>query len=138
MTAPNVEDAMSDVKNWYTITSNCLCEDYNEDTDTSTPSQTCWGYCWEEQLELFTDVTKDFFDGWKHDYVINGFPTWQGGRGGTIVASTAKELIETLVNRIGDWRAEYIMDGKDLLITLWHHDAPTGGTMRIEQHPWSE
>jgi hypothetical protein len=129
---------MSVEQQWCEITSNCLCEDYDEQTDTSKPSEHCFGYCWKEQVEMFTEATKNFFDGYRHDYVINNYPTWQGGRSGIIPANTAKEFLYALVGRIGDWRGTYTMDGDELLFTIYHHDAPTGGTMRIEKQPWSE
>ena len=123
---------MTEQKTWTEISNGCTCTDYDEETGTETSSEQCFGYCWNETLEMFEENTREFFDGYKREYRIENFRTWRGGADGIIEANTAKEFMEKLTHRINEWNGMYMMEGKDtLLFSISHHDVPTGGVMRI-------
>jgi len=115
------------------ITNECSCTDYNEDTQEDTPSADCQGWCWEDTLGMFTEDVMPLFDARTdsgNEWRIDGFPVWDGTRGGVFTADTPKEMLSAITIR-GGWILRYRLDGNTLDAILSHHDAPTGGRMTI-------
>lgn len=118
---------------WCELTSQCTCTDYDNETGEETPSNDCYGHCWEDAKYFYEEITKDFFGNtsYEREYIVENFRTWQGGRDGTVWVKNAEDFLYKLINRIGDFRMKVTVYEDHLAIFLAHHDA--SGTMRIEK-----
>jgi len=69
-------------------------------------------------------------------FIVEKFPLWHGTVDGTVCAFVPEDLLEGITVR-SDWRLNWEIvqpnEGDDYLLiaTLYHHDAPTGGTMTV-------
>lgn len=112
-----------------TLDSDCTCEYYDEDTDTSKPSESCYGDCWTESKDDFTEnLLKPYLavKGWTMDTPIkvsSSRMTWQGCSGWAY--TTPERLVDTLTLN-GDFRLEFEFDGNDLTAVRYSHDEPVG------------
>jgi hypothetical protein len=111
------------------LDSDCSCEDYDEDTDTSKPSESCFGDCWTESKDDFTEhLLKPYLvvKGWEMDTpikVASSRMTWQGIMGWAY--TTPERLVDTLTLN-GDFRLVFEFDGHDLTAIRYSHDEPMG------------
>jgi hypothetical protein len=150
---------------WHEITSTCTCQDYDETTDTFIDTITCFGQCWHEQMEVFTENTGDFFDDYRYVYRCE----YNADQFDEYVARKADDFIAKMTNRISDFRIEYRMiesisdqleydkwfDTVDeiwcdafgepfdpnkkeraLRLYIYHHDAPCGFGMTVYRRPY--
>jgi hypothetical protein len=119
------------------LSSNCVCEDYDEDTDTTTASTECWG-CWSDGVADFKDnLLQPWLDanGWDLDTAIriNGTAMgWQRRSG--YKDTTASELLDGLTLN-GDFTLRFKFDGKDLACVRSSHDEPTGASFEFGLAP---
>jgi hypothetical protein len=120
----------------YELSSNCSCETYDEDTDTSSPSNECWG-CYDDDLG---NIKHDLLNKW---LVANEFEldtpikiigtrmTWRGLGGYKI--TTPAELVSSLT---GDYdftlRFYASNDYKTLKVVRSSHDE-FGASFEFEQ-----
>ena len=122
-----------------TITNDCTCEVYDEETDSTKldeygyPARPdyCYGDCYTESVSDFMEnLVKPFAEqkGWKLDDPIkveaNGL-TWQGLTGHAF--TTLERLVDTLsIN--GDYRLEFQYDtlAETLTARRYSHDEPVG------------
>lgn len=108
----------------FELTSDCTCEIYDEDTDTSSPSDECFG-CWEDEKDNFKyTILQPWLDanGWNEDtvvYVFSGNMNWNKVAGWTNVY--ASQVIDCLTLN-GDFTLRYKLDGKDLTCVRSSHD----------------
>lgn len=109
---------------YYTLTSDCTCTDYNPDTDEATESE----YCYESEkweLKYLEETIENNFK----DY--NFFDIVYKGRGWTQQSGTAwttKENIVTGLQINGDYRTEVEVYNDRIEATRYSHDNPTGTT----------
>lgn len=108
----------------FEISSDCSCEHYDEDTDTSSPSDECFG-CFSDDKENFKyEILAPWLEanGWDEDtvvYVFSANMNWNRVAGWTNVY--AREAIDCLTLN-GDFTLRYKLDGKDLTCVRSSHD----------------
>jgi hypothetical protein len=120
----------------YELSSTCSCEVYDEDTDTSTPSEYCYG-CFDDDLD---NIKHDLMNKWltANEFelqtpikIIGSKMTWRGLSGHKI--TTAENLISSL---IGDYdftlRFYASTDFKTLRVVRSSHDE-LGALFEFEQ-----
>jgi hypothetical protein len=120
----------------YELSSNCSCEDYDEDTDISTPSNECWG-CYDDDLG---NIKHDLLNKWitANEFeldtpikIIGSGMTWRGVSGYKI--TTPEHLVSSLT---GDY--DYILrfyanaDYTTLKVVRSSHDE-LGASFEFEQ-----
>jgi hypothetical protein len=120
----------------YELSSNCSCETYDEDTDTSTPSNECWG-CYDDDLG---NIKHDLLNKWisANEFeldtpikIIGSGMTWRGVSGYKI--TTPEHLVSSLT---GDY--DYILrfyanaDYTTLKVVRSSHDE-FGASFEFEQ-----
>jgi len=110
----------------FNITNGCTCEDYDTENDVTIPSGNCYGFCWEEMIQDFSNITEHLFNKnetmwWK----VNNLRLWDGEHSGYIYARSAEELIRGMsVN--SEWSMHGQVYGEYIKYSLHHHDAPMG------------
>ena len=109
----------------------CSCEVYDPETDESTPADDCYGDCWEDTVQDFTNITEHLFTEWNQGFSIVGFPVWNGTIDGRFTARNAKELLNAMTPDRTEWRMEVTVHADRIVARLSHHDCPTGGTMTV-------
>jgi hypothetical protein len=107
----------------FKYTNTCQCHDYNPETDAYSPSEECYGDCWYEVVEDFTEITEHLFEKnttglWR----INEIQLWDGAVSGVAKATNPTELIHAMtVNSQWIIRGEIFND--HIEYSLSHHDA---------------
>jgi hypothetical protein len=114
------------------LSNECTCVIYDDETDEYTPADDCDGSCWDDQMECWQSMIEDI-PFWPTDDVwrIEGWPTWRGTVSGSSHATSARELLDALTPARTSWRLDVVLHADHLTATLYHHDAPTGGTMTV-------
>lgn len=114
------------------LTSHCICELYDEETDESTQSDYCFG-CWDEEVDNFRYIIlAPWLDanGWDESTRIRiegGGMTWRGVSG--YLNTTADKVIEGLTIN-GDFTLRYKLEGTELTAIRSSHDE-LGATFRF-------
>ena len=113
-------------------TNECTCTVYDIETDETRPASDCFGECWLDQVERFTEATRHLFTSDLQPFRIEGFPTWHGPVNGTAEVRNAEQLLRAMTPSRTGWRLTLGAIFPDrFTATLYHHDAPTGGTMTV-------
>jgi len=112
----------------------CSCGNWDEETDEFTPSNDCYGDCWDDTVQDFTNITEHLFTDNNQQFHIEGFPRWDGPVSGTFHARTAEKLLESITPDRTEWRLELTVHATHLTGVLSHHD----GTGVITVTPFSE
>lgn len=108
----------------FELTSHCTCESYDEETDTSTPSEYCYG-CWDDEMENFRYIIlAPWLDAneWDENTRIRiegGGMTWRGVSG--FLNTTAEKVVEGLTIN-GDFTLRFKLDGAELTCSRYSHD----------------
>lgn len=108
----------------FELSSDCSCEVYDEDTDTSSPSDYCYG-CFDEDKDNFKyEIMNPWLEanGWNTDslvYVFSGNMNWNRVAGWTNIY--ASQVIDCLTLN-GDFTLRYKLVGKDLTCVRSSHD----------------
>lgn len=110
------------------FTNECSCEDYDIETEISTPSNDCHGDCWEWTTEYFAYIVQDILDH-STTFKIKGFPTWYGTTAGIFDAKNAEELLLAITPRNTEWRLQVTGNLYHLTGILSHHDGT--GTITV-------
>jgi hypothetical protein len=116
------------------ISTDCSCESYNEETDTSTPSPECFG-CYNDAIkELDDSIVYPFLEANAGTFVIVGRNVGWQHLGGYVALETrdVDGIMEQLrIN--GEYRIKFIYNL--VLNTLeafrYSHDEPTGAYFQI-------
>lgn len=129
MKGKQMETVITEYEN-YELTNSCTCEDWDEETDTYSPSNSCWG-CFDDEMANFkSEILKPWMNanGYDEDTALiargTGM-TWQRLDGYAYLTPNA--IVETLsIN--GDWTLQFTLsDGaKTLTAIRYSHDEPTG------------
>jgi hypothetical protein len=116
----------------FTITSGCSCTVYNEDADDYTPSSECWGDCWDDSIQDFTNITEHLFDA-NETYLwrVRGIRLWDGDASGFVKARDAEDLLRGMTVQ-GDWTICGTVLEDRIEYSLSHHDAPMGSSSVVE------
>jgi hypothetical protein len=108
----------------FEISSDCSCEVYDEDTDTSSPSDECFN-CFADDKDNFKyEILQPWLEanGWDEDtvvYVFSANMNWNHVAGWTNVY--AREAIDCLTLN-GEFTLRYKLDGKNLTCVRSSHD----------------
>lgn len=108
----------------FEMTSDCTCETWDEDTDTSSPSDECFG-CWtDDKLNFKYEILKPWLDanGWDEDtiiYVFSGNMNWNKVAGWTNVR--ASEVVDCLTLN-GDFTLRFKLENDTLTCVRSSHD----------------
>lgn len=120
---------MSDMSTKFEYTNMCSCTTYNEETDESAPSDYCYGDCWEETIEDFTNIVAHLFE--KNErcwWRVKDLALWDGNYSGYFYADDAKDLIHGMtVNSSWIMRGEVFDDRIEY--SLSHHDSMGSSTV---------
>lgn len=112
-------------------TNACSCQAYDPETDESTPLDYCDGFCWDNMIQDFTNVTEHLFTETNQGFRITGFPTWRGPVNGMCSARNAEELLWAMTPERAEWRLDVTVHEDHIVARLYHHDCPMGGTMTV-------
>ena len=108
------------------ITNTCTCTEYDEQSGeyTDTPSDLCFGFCWDYQVEDFTMITEDFrktntTNWWK----VSDLGLWNRNVSGYIYAlpNDVERLLEGMTVN-SDWMMRYTVFPDRIEYSLSHHD----------------
>lgn len=116
-----------------TVTSECTCEYYDDETDTFTPTSDCYGDCFDMAWDDATDLIAQWAKHWDTNAVrIEGVDmTWQRLRGYTelIFDNEPKRVVEAFTIG-GDFTLQISVDELgQLSVRRFSHDEPTGCRM---------
>ena len=108
----------------FEISSDCSCEYYDEDTDTSVTSDECFGCFTDDKDNFKYEILQPWLEanGWDEDtvvYVFSGNMNWNRVAGWTNVY--AREAIDCLTLK-GDFTLRYKLEGKQLTCVRSGHD----------------
>ena len=131
-TVPMTLTHYKDISQWDGELSNsCTCTIYNETTGEFDNTDTCYGDCWDDQLEVFGEFVKEFFDGNElKEWQVDGLPLWERKVSGKFSANKIADFVQGITVR-GEWHLFYKLDGETLRVLLSHHDVPTGGVFTV-------
>lgn len=108
----------------------CTCLIEKEDGTNEIPDD-CFGDCWDDQLEIFGEFLKEFFDGNEmKEWQVDGLPLWNRTVSGKFFAKKIADFVEGITVR-GQWHLFYKLESDALRVCLSHHDVPTGGTFTV-------
>lgn len=112
------------------ITNECTCKQYDPETGeyTEEPASDCYGWCWEDAVEDFAEVTRELREdnetGW---WKVTNLRLWDGEVSGYFHADTVTKLIEGMTVR-SRWIMRYTVFPDNIEYSLSHHDAPMGSS----------
>lgn len=112
-------------------TNACSCEVWIEETGEYAPAGECSGDCWSDTVHDFASITEHLFTDDEQWFEVRGFPVWNGTVDGAFTANNAKELLRNITPERTEWRIVVTVKEAGIVATLYHHDAPTGGTMTV-------
>lgn len=112
-------------------TNTCSCGDWNEATGEFVPADDCYSYCWYDTVQDFTNITEHLFTDNEQWFEVRGFPVWHGSVDGVFTARNAEELLRNITPDRTEWRIDITVKEAGIVARLYHHDAPTGGTMTV-------
>lgn len=109
------------------ITNDCSCVQVDEDGNpTDEPVSYCYGDCWQDSVDEFSDITRDFCEnnetGW---WKVTNLRLWNGEVSGYFSAYTVEGMLEGMAVR-GSWIMRYKVFSDRIEYSLSHHDAPMG------------
>ena len=107
------------------ITNGCTCTEYDEATGeyTDEPADICYGDCWEQAVEDFTNVTEELRKANETDYwKVENIRLWHGNVSGYFHAKDVASLIEGMTVN-GMWAMRYTVYSDRIEYSLSHHDA---------------
>lgn len=115
-----------------TITTQCTCENYDEESDTYEPASDCYGDCWEWAWEDATSL----IDSWSKHWDTNGIRVEAEGMGWTGASAyleltfyEAEQALRALTID-GDYILNLTVDDEgQLSVRRYSHDEPTGCRM---------
>jgi len=130
---------MSGLLEWE-LSNTCTCESYDEETDTATPADFCYGDCWETEVDSLMECVIQPWakaQGWEMDTAIRiqgSKMTWLSRSG--YKDTTPENIIESLsIN--SEFTLRFKFDGKDLSVVRSSHDE-LGALFEFELAPADE
>jgi hypothetical protein len=119
------------------VSSNCVCEDYDEETGEAVFSNDCFG-CYQDSLELLkSEVVEPWLEAndFYEDTAIRISGTAIGWRRlAGYKDTTPKELVEAL-SLNGDYTLNFTLTGNALTVMRYSHDEPTGASFTVDVSP---
>jgi hypothetical protein len=130
------------------ITNACICEMYDEDTDTSSPAEYCYGDCYSEQEQFaLYEVILPWAEsvatekGWLAEdeelevdccaFGVSGRAMgWQRLEGR--YTASGREIIRCLELDRAEFRLVFIREDDTLSVIRYSHDEPTGALFAID------
>jgi hypothetical protein len=119
------------------VSSNCVCEDYDEETGEAVYSNDCFG-CYDDSLELLkSEVIEPWLEAndLYEDTAVRISGTAIGWRRlSGYKDTTPKELVEAL-SLNGDYTLKFDLTGTTLSVKRYSHDEPTGASFTVDVAP---
>jgi hypothetical protein len=119
----------------YELSTTCSCESYDDETDTATPAEYCFGDCWTEAVHFVQD---EIIYEWlkKHDrhdletrVTIEGHRMGWQRRSGSLTTEIS-DLFDVLA--FGhDYTLHFTLDGDRLYVLRYSHDEPSGASFEV-------
>ena len=105
------------------FTNTCNCENYDIETGEFSPSEDCYGDCWELVIEDFANITQELRDsnetGW---WKVSNLRLWNGEVSGYFHAKTVADIIRGMAVN-GEWTMRMTAYPDRIEYSLSHHDA---------------
>lgn len=119
----------------FSISSECSCHRFDEETRDFVPSPECYGDCVDDLRYLWREIIiQEIWHLYQTRFwQIEGFPVWDGTRSGVIDAKDEMDLLYGMTPRATEWTLRGFVDARkgEIRAMLSHHDCPTGGWMTI-------
>ena len=111
------------------ITNTCTCVQYDQNGEpTDEPVSYCYGDCWQDSIDDFTEVTRDLRENNETDWwKVTGLRLWDGEVSGYFHADNVEEMLRGMAVR-GEWIMRYEVHEDRIEYSLSHHDAPMGSS----------
>jgi hypothetical protein len=112
----------------FELSNGCSCEEYDEDTDTSTPATYCYGCFDDDVANLKAELFEPWLvaTGWELDTPIRIQGSGMGWRGQSGYADTTPEKLIDALGLNTEWILRFKFDGADLTCVRYSHDEPMG------------
>jgi hypothetical protein len=121
------EKTKNEVVEWE-LSNNCSCENFDEETGISSPSNECWGCYDDEMSNIWYEVIKPWLDvkGYTEDTTIqiDGIGMGWQSRSGYAFAKPRDICDKLGIN--GDFTLYFTFDGTEMTAKRTSHDEPTG------------
>lgn len=115
------------------VSTECSCEDYNEDTAKYLPSDECFG-CHEDSKYYAEAVLLEWrsrtFPERERVKIVGTNMLWTRVSGW--MTADFDRVIESLGLERADYRLVFKLKGNDLTVMRYSHDEPTGATFYLE------
>lgn len=111
-----------------TVTTDCQCENYNEETDEYSPAEFCFGDCFETQKEDVFSLLGEWkllndIDEYDPILIETNSIGWQNRSAYKIVDFLE---LDSALSINSDFRIDWYLEGIELTARRWSHDEPTG------------
>lgn len=115
-------------KQTVSVTTDCLCDTYNEETDEYTPSEYCYGDCYEWQKEDVFQLLGEWYllNGIEEDDPIKIEVDRIGWTNASAYKWTTPMELDGALSLNGDFRIEWYLEDTTLTARRWSHDEPVG------------
>ena len=110
------------------LTNACTCMDYDDDTDTETPSEWCYG-CWDDSLYSFGFAVEHLL-AMSDTFRVDGLRLWDGEHSGVFHARTVADFVRGITVNSA-WVLRYEVFSDRMNYSLSHHDAPCGSATTV-------
>lgn len=115
----------------FEYTNSCTCKSYNEELDTYFDSDDCYGDCWYDTVEDFTNITshlveKNTTNWWR----VSKLRLWDGEVSGFFEANKIEDIIRGMTVDSGWIMRGEVFDDR-IEYSLSHHDAPMGSSSTL-------
>lgn len=121
------------------ITNTCTCVQVDDDgNETDEPVSYCYGDCWQNSVDDFSEITRDFREKNETDWWnVQELRLWNGTVSGYFHADTVEDMINGMAVR-GEWTMRYKVYDNRIEYSLSHHDAPMGSATVLWAVPESD
>lgn len=110
------------------ITNTCTCVDYDPETEESTPSNYCYGDCWEDTVYQFSLDIETLMEsnetGW---WKVTNLGLWDGNHSGYFHATKVADILYGMTVR-SEWIMRYTPFDDRVEYSLSHHDSMGSAT----------
>lgn len=119
-----------------TVTTNCTCEFWDEETDTYTPASECWGDCQSEAEEFATELISEWLTAQNlsqfQQVLIRGLRLgWLRRDGWKLAGTEPLDILRSLYLK-GEFTIELTLNEGSLTAIRYSHDEPMGANFYFE------
>ena len=124
-----------------TVSTDCQCQDYDEELQENVPVEYCYGDCYEWQKEDVFHLLGEWYlaNGIEEDDPILIEVDRIGWMNSSAYKWTTPMELDGALSLNGDFRIEWKLTGKELTARRWSHDEPVGtGTFTFTHYKGCE